>query len=57
MTIERMLTVQAADKGGMTLDELGAFVAAAMRAQVPGDTVVKVAASMRMTIRKIEVTG
>ena len=41
-------------KQGMTLDEMAAFVQQAMRAEIPGDTVVKAQVTMRGTIKRLE---
>jgi hypothetical protein len=41
-------------KAGMTLDELAAFVQEAMRAGIPGDTVVKARVTVRGTIKSLE---
>lgn len=46
MSIERTVKADAADaKRGMTLDELAAFAQETMRAEVPGDTIVKATAT------------
>jgi hypothetical protein len=42
-------------KRGMTLDELGAFVQEAMGEEIPGSTVVKMTATWRSSIKKLEV--
>jgi hypothetical protein len=41
-------------KAGMMLDELAAFVQEAMRAGIPGDTIVKARVTMRGTIKSLE---
>lgn len=56
--VERTLKQDAVDqKNGMTLDELAAFVQAAMREEIPGDTVVKQTATWKSSIKKLEITG
>ena len=46
----------AADRrAGMTLDELAAFVQAAMRAEIPGTAHVAVDLTWRNTIRRLEI--
>jgi hypothetical protein len=60
VTTEKSVTVKAEavdPKGGMTLDELAAFVQEAMRAEVPGGTVVKAVATWRGGIKRVEVQG
>lgn len=60
MTVEKDARVwdKANDpKRGMTLDELAAFVQEAMGEEIPGDTVVKMTATWRSSIKKIEVKG
>jgi hypothetical protein len=58
MPVERKVKAEAADpKNGMTLDEMAAFVQEAMRAEVPGETVVKSTVTWKQSIKKIEVTG
>lgn len=58
MPVERKVNAEAADaKHGMTLDEMAAFVQEAMRAEVPGGTVVRSTANWRSGIKKLEVTG
>jgi len=55
MTITRGVTAVAEDgKQGMTLDELAAFVQAAMRAEVPGGTRVQVRVNFTGGIKKLE---
>lgn len=56
--VERSVSQPADDpKRGMTLDELAVFVQAAMRAEIPGDTIVKSTATWRSTIKKLEISG
>lgn len=60
MTVEKDARVwaKATDaKRGMTLDELASFVQEAMREEIPGGTVVKMTATWRSGIKKIEVKG
>lgn len=58
VTTEKTVKAGAADpKHGMTLDELAAFVQEAMRAEIPGTTVVKTVATWRSTIKRAEVNG
>ncbi|WP_158079471.1 hypothetical protein [Actinomadura sp. CNU-125] len=58
MTTEKTVKAEAADtKHGMTLDELAALVQEAMRAEIPGHTVVKVVATWRSSIKRAEVKG
>lgn len=58
MTTEKTVKAEAADaKHGMTLDELAAFVQEAMRAEIPGTTVVRATATWRASIRRAEVKG
>ncbi|WP_197042473.1 hypothetical protein [Microbispora rosea] len=55
MPISNRIEATAADeKTGMTLDELAAFVQEAMRAGVPGDTVVRARVNMRAGIKRLE---
>lgn len=44
-------------KAGMTLDELEAFVQAARKAEIPGDTIPKMTATWRGTIKKLNAEG
>ncbi len=56
--VERTVRQAAADpKHGMTLDEVAAFVQEAMRQEVPGDTVVKMAATWKSSIKRLEISG
>ncbi|WP_165975225.1 hypothetical protein [Actinomadura rubrisoli] len=58
MTTEKTVKHDAADpKHGMTLDELAAFIQEAMRAEIPGDTIVHSTATWRSSIKRIEVKG
>jgi hypothetical protein len=58
VTTEKTVKAEAADpKRGMTLDELAAFVQEAMRAEIPGTTVVKAVATWRSNIKRAEVKG
>lgn len=58
VTTEKTVRAEAADaKHGMTLDELAAFVQEAMRAEIPGTTVVKAVATWRSSIKRAEVKG
>ncbi|WP_187438189.1 hypothetical protein [Actinomadura decatromicini] len=58
MATEKTVKAEAADtKHGMTLDELAAFVQEAMRAEIPGTTVVRATATWRSSIKRIEVKG
>lgn len=58
MTTEKTVKAEAADpKHGMTLDELAAFVQEAMRAEIPGTTVVRATATWRASIKRAEVKG
>ena len=45
------------EQNGMTLDELGVFVQAAMRRDVPGTSVVNVGIAWNQPIQRIEVKG
>ncbi|GAA0969886.1 hypothetical protein GCM10009555_017800 [Acrocarpospora macrocephala] len=44
-------------KRGMTLDEMAAFVQEAMRAEVPGDTPVKIRVNWSSGIKRLEIKG
>lgn len=58
MTTEKTVKAEAADlKRGMTLDELAAFVQAAMRSEIPGTATVRMTSTWRSSIKRIEVTG
>ncbi|GAA3958068.1 hypothetical protein GCM10023085_45690 [Actinomadura viridis] len=58
MITEKTVRAEAADlKYGMTLDELAQFVQEAMRQEIPGDTTVKMTATWRSSIKRIEVAG
>lgn len=58
MTTEKTVRAEAADpKHGMTLDELATFVQEAMRAEIPGTTVVRATATWRASIKRAEVKG
>lgn len=60
MTAETTRTVKATatdPRHGMTLDEVAAFVQAAMKAEMPGGTVVKQTTTWKGSIKKLEVTG
>jgi hypothetical protein len=57
MAIERKVSVEAADKHGMTLEELAAFVNEAYGQCVPGGTVVKATSTWRQSIKKLEVSA
>lgn len=53
--ITRAVKADASDpKKGMTLDELAAFVQAAHRAEVPGDTLIQVRVNFGGGIKKAE---
>jgi hypothetical protein len=59
-TVSTHKTVDAAaadTKHGMTLDELAAFVQEAMRAEIPGSTVVRITSTWRSSIKRIKATG
>jgi len=45
------------EKAGMTLDELGVFVQAAMRRDIPGTAVVNVGLAWNQPIQRIGVRG
>jgi hypothetical protein len=58
VSVQTAVTLVAADtKHGMTLDELGEFVQAAMRQEIPGDTVVKIENTWRSSIKRARVGG
>jgi hypothetical protein len=58
MTVIKAMAANAADKSGMTLDELAAFVEAARSSGIPGDAqvtaVVKIGSAR---VKKIEIKG
>lgn len=56
MPVHKRIKREAADKRhGMTLDELAAFVQEAMREEVPGDTVVRMEATWRSSVKHLEI--
>ena len=58
MATAKTVTAHAEDpKHGMTLDELAAFVQEAMRAEIPGQTIVKISATWRSSIKHAKVEG
>ena len=58
VTTRKSVRADATDpKHGMTLDELAAFVQEAMRAEIPGSTVVRMDATWRSSLKRVEVTG
>ncbi|MBO2448656.1 hypothetical protein J4573_16260 [Actinomadura barringtoniae] len=58
MATERTAKVVAASaKYGMTLDEMTAFVREAMRAEIPGDTIVRQVSTWRSTITELKANG